>query len=229
MTVVTERPTQPRYAGRALWRRWFLATTAGELAGFCVPALAGAFTYAAGLPAAPTVAVMGAAGFVEGLALGAAQGWALRPAVPHLPVRAFALATAAAAVVAYAIGMLPGSLGDGLTTAPAAVLIPAATIGGLLLLASIGTAQWLVLRRAGAGRLWWIATTAGAWLAGLTIFMLVATPLWRPGQPVALTAAIGVLAGGLMAATVAALTGFAAVRLASVTRHDPNELNGVEQ
>jgi hypothetical protein len=29
---------------RALWRRWVLVTTAGELAGFCVPASAGAVT-----------------------------------------------------------------------------------------------------------------------------------------------------------------------------------------
>ena len=51
------------------------------------------------------------------------------------------------------------------------------------------------------------------WTAGLAVFMLTATPLWQPGQPWWLIAAIGVGCGGLMALTVAAFTGIAAVRL----------------
>ncbi|MEU7835050.1 MULTISPECIES: hypothetical protein [unclassified Nonomuraea] len=39
------------------------------------------------------------------------------------------------------------------------------------------------------------------------------TPLWQPGQPGWLIAVIGVLGGAVMAATVAALTGAALVRL----------------
>jgi hypothetical protein len=74
---------------------------------------------------------------------------------------------------------------------PPALAVPAAALGGLVLLASIGTAQWLVLRRAGHDVAWWIATTAAGWLAGLTVFMVVVTPLWQPGQPALLTVAIG--------------------------------------
>lgn len=175
-----------------LWRRWTVSTTAGELLGFVAPALAGAGATAAALDAPTTYLLLLIAGSVEGLALGAAQGWALRKALPRLPPRDFALATGAAAVLAYAIGMLPSSLGDRLGAVPPAVL---------------------VLRRYGYGWPLWIVTTAGAWLAALLVFVAVSTPLWRPGQPVALTVAIGLLGAAAMAVTAAALTGFAAVRL----------------
>jgi hypothetical protein len=36
-----------------------------------------------------------------------------------------------------------------------------------------------VLRHTGYDVPWWIAATAGGWLAGLTAFMAVAAPLWR--------------------------------------------------
>ena len=211
--------TRPAAAARqrddwTLWRRWTLATTLGEAAGFCAPALVGALAATAAWPNGATAATLLAAGAAEGYALGAAQAWALRMVVPNLPGRRFAAATAAAAVVAYAIGLAPSTLGDRIRDLPLAVAVPAAVVGGLALLASIGTAQWLVLRRAGRDVAWWIATTAGGWLAGLAVFMSVATPLWRPGQPAPLVIVIGIVAGLLMAATVAATTGFAALRLA---------------
>jgi hypothetical protein len=198
----------------ALWRRWTAATTVGEAVGFCAPALAGGLAATTDLTPVATGAVLLLAGAVEGYALGATQAWALRSAVPNLPGRRFATATAVAAAAAYAIGLAPSTVGDAIRRVPPAVAVPAAAIGGLALLATIGTAQWLVLRRAGYDVPWWIATTAGGWLAGLTVFMAVATPLWRPGQPMVLIVAIGVFAGVLMAATVAATTGFAALRLA---------------
>jgi hypothetical protein len=123
------------------------------------------------------------------------------------------------AVVAYAVGMLPASIGEGLTRLPPLVLIAGGAIAGMALLASIGTAQWLVLRHDGYDAPWWILTTAGAWLAGLGVFMAVATPLWRPGQPVVVAVPVGVLAGVSMAGTVAVLTGFAAERLAGNGGH----------
>ena len=115
--------------------------------------------------------------------------------------------------MAYAIGMLPSSIGAGLTRLPPPVLIAGGVVAGVALLASIGTAQWLVLRHDGYDAPWWILTTAGAWLAGLGVFMAVATPLWRPGQSVIVAVLVGVTAGVLMAGTVAVLTGFAAQRL----------------
>jgi hypothetical protein len=88
-----------------------------------------------------------------------------------------------------------------------------AALGGPALLASIGTAQWLVLRRHVRRASWWIASTAAAWTAGLAVFLAVAMPLWQPGQPVSVVVAIGLAGGLLMAATTSAVTGAALRRL----------------
>jgi hypothetical protein len=195
-----------------LRRRWLLRVTAGELAGFTVPALVGALT-AASAPAVRLPALV-AAGAVEGVALGAAQAGVLRRVLPGLAAGRFVGATAVAAALAYAIAMVPVALGGRLGALPAPLLVVGAAVLGAALLATIGTAQWLVLRRVRAGTGSWVPVTALAWALGLGAFTAVATPLWQEGQPVALTVAIGVLGGLAMAATVAAVTGVAVVRLA---------------
>jgi hypothetical protein len=89
---------------------------------------------------------------------------------------------------------------------------------GAVLLCSIGLAQRVVLRhflpRTGV----WVIASALAWLAGLAAFLSFAMPLWHPGQRLAQVVAIGLAGGLLMAATMAAVTGFALVRL---LRPDP--------
>jgi hypothetical protein len=122
--------------------------------------------------------------------------------------------------VAYAIGMLPSSLGDRIGAMPLPLTVGLAAVGAAVLLGSIGGAQWLVLRRVGYGGSWWVLTTAAAWLAGLTVFLVIATPLWHPGQALPQIVAIGILGGVAMAATVAAVTGFAAVRLTRQAAQD---------
>jgi hypothetical protein len=223
MTAVTG----PTATGRGLQRRWTAATTAGELVGFCAPAVAGAVTYRAG--AGVTYTAMLTAGAVEGLCLGWAQAWALAPVLPTLSRRRFTFATGAAAVAAYAIGMAPSTFHDRLAGTSPVLLWPLGFAGVVTLLGSIGTAQWLVLRGAGCRALWWVFTTAGGWLAGLAAFLLVATPLWQPGQPVALIAVIGVFAGLVMAVTVAVVTGFAARRLRPGPHDRPADRVGPEE
>ena len=121
--------------------------------------------------------------------------------------------TAAAAVVAYAIGFAPSQLGDRLTDVPLAVLIPLAAVAAVVLLPR--SASRSGRRRHRVCRAWRIPITAAAWAAGLGAFTAVAPPLWQPHQPVALVAAIGVLGGLVMAATVAAITGAALPHLLS--------------
>jgi hypothetical protein len=123
------------------------------------------------------------------------------------------LATSVAATLAWAIGVIPMLAGDALIGLPAAALIAIATVLGGALLLTIGTAQWLVLRRYLRRSGSWIAATALAWLGGLAVFAMIASPLWQPGQPVWLVATIGALAGLAMAAVASAVTGFALVRL----------------
>lgn len=204
-------PARPPLSGRALFGVWFACVTVAEVIGFVLPALAGALTAdAAPGVALPALLVTGA---VEGAALGFGQGVVLRAAVPGLPVRRWTAATAAGAVVAYLLGMLPSTTASTILTWPPAVLVVLGTAAGLLLLASIGTAQWLVLRHRVPRSASWIATTAVAWLGGLGVFLAVAMPLWQPGQPLAQVVAVGAFAGLLMAATMAAVTGAGLVRL----------------
>ena len=132
---------------------------------------------------------------------------------PGLPVVRFVALTAAAAAFAYAIAMMPVLLGPRLTDLPWPVVGLLGLILAILLLGSIGTAQWSVLRRELSGAGMWVPATAVAWIAGLLAFLGVATPLWEPGQPLGLTIAIGALAGLVMAVIVAAVTGAAFIRL----------------
>jgi len=197
--------------GRPLFLRWVATVTAGEFAGFAFPAVTGALTARAPGPAA-IVAIL-AAGAVEGTMLGLAQAAVLRRALPQIAMRRWVSATAAGAVLAYGIGMLPSTLAGQWADLPAAVLVIVGLILGSALLASIGTAQWLVLRTVLPRSASWIVSTAAAWLAGLGVFLGFAMPLWRPGQSVALIVAIGVVGGLLMAAVTSAITGLAVRRL----------------
>ena len=204
-------PAPPR--GAALWRRWFAAATLGEVVGFSAPALVGPAAMGGTAPDPLGFIAMVAAGTVEGAVLGTAQSLALSRALPSLRRRDWTLATAAGAAVAWSIALPPATMGDRLVRLPAVLVVVGGTALGLALLASMGVLQWTVLRRHVRNAAWWVPATAGAWLAGLTVFFALAMPLWQEGQPLALVAAIGVLAGLAMAATAAALTGAALVRL----------------
>jgi hypothetical protein len=203
----------PARRGHALLRSWIGVVTVAEFLGFAFPATAGALTVDA--PAGVAVPAILAAGAVEGAMLGAGQAWVLRTALPGLPVRRWVAATSAAAVVAYAIGFVPSLSVDVWRNRPLLAVAAGVPLAAALL-ASIGTAQWLLLRRrvGRAGR--WIATTAGAWLAGLAVFLAFTMPLWQPGQAVTAVIAIGLAGGLLMAATTSVLTGWALIRLPGV-------------
>ncbi|GAB3200364.1 hypothetical protein GCM10027261_32220 [Geodermatophilus arenarius] len=190
----------------ALWRRWLLAVTAGEALGFLVPVTA-VLLGAGDLPGPAALVVLLAAGAAEGALLGAAQAAVLAGVLPGLSRRDWTLRTAAAAVVAWSLGMAPSTWAAAVPGGPLAVRVPLALLAAALLLTVVGAAQWTVLRRhvPRAGR--WIACTALAWLAGLLVFTAVTTPLWRPGQAPVPVAAIGVLGGLAMALTRAAVTG----------------------
>jgi hypothetical protein len=211
MTVTVAVPSGHTTTDRRLWTRWVVWVTLGEALGFAVPATVGAAT--AGGPVGVWLPALLAAGAVEGALLGAAQAHVLRSVLPTLSRARWVVATGAAAVFAYLIGLAPSASSELIGELPVAVLVGAAAVLGPALLLSIGFAQWLVLRkhtgRAGS----WIWFTAAAWLAGLTVFMIVATPLWREGQALGVTVLIGVMAGLLMAASVAAVTGLGVVRI----------------
>ncbi|WP_314612846.1 hypothetical protein [Streptomyces stackebrandtii] len=148
------------------------------------------------------------AGAAEGALLGAAQAHVLRRVLPTMPSRHWIAATAGAACLAWLLGMLPGVVAPHLQSRLAATVL--AILAGILVLLSLGTAQWRVLRGTS------LSPTVGSQPRpqhALAVFGAVATPLWHTGQSILLIASIGAWAGLLMAATVAAMTGLALLHL----------------
>jgi hypothetical protein len=193
------------------WRSWVLTVTVAEAAGFVVPAGIGALT--AGSPPAMSVPALLAAGAVEGAVLGWGQAIVLRRVLPGFAVRRWVVLTSVAAVLAYALGLAPSVFARFWAGWPPGLLVPVAALLGLVLLNSIGMAQWTVLRRLVPGAWRWIVVTAVAWLGGLVVFLGISAPLWHPGQALAATLGVGLLAGLSMAVTMAAITGLAVRRL----------------
>lgn len=167
--------------------------------------MVGAFTARAS--AAVMLPAVLAAGAVEGALLGGSHAIVLRRAISGISSRRWVGVTAAAAVVAYAIGMLPSMLAGRLSQVPPGLLAVAVAVLGTVLLASIGFGQWFVLRRVVRRSASWIVITAVAWTVGLGVFLGFTTLLWRPGQSVAVITLIGIVGGLLMAATTATITG----------------------
>lgn len=193
----TERSVRPSLT------TWLLWVTLGELLGFTVPAATGALMADASAPL--FLIAMVAAGTVEGTLLGFAQAQVLTPGL-GIRLRAWVLATAAGAVLAWTAGMLASAyLFRWLDPGPGSVVLAAALASAVLL--SIGSAQWVVLRQHVPGAGGWVWVTALAWCVGLTAFAVVTTPLWRPGQGPALVLGVGLLGGLVMAGTVALVTG----------------------
>lgn len=196
--------------GNTFLARWVGWVGYGEALGLLAPATA-QFVSAAVWPTA-AVPLLVLAGLVEGAVLGWFQVRVLRTRLPAVSARRWVLLTAAGAVVAWTVGLT--FFGNGSWQGwPAAAQIITGTGAAVVLLASIGCAQWFERRRH-VPRAWrWIAGSAAAWALGLGVFMAVATPLWQPGQDLWLTAAIGMGAAVLMALAMAAVTGLVLVRL----------------
>jgi hypothetical protein len=185
----------------------------GEFAGFLIPTAAEALALSTGMDDLPTAALVVVAGAGEGAVLGAVQGWRLSRALPSLRRGRFTALTSGAAMLAWALGMLPAVTAAQWLEWPTAAIAGAALVLGLALLATIGVGQWLELRRH-ADRAWlWIVGTAAAWLVGLGAFFAIAPPLWSEGQPLAVVLAIGALGAAAMAVAMAAVTGWAALRV----------------
>jgi hypothetical protein len=195
--------------GRRLWARWTLATTLGEAVGFAVPAAVGVLAYALAFPDGTLVLLAVAAGAGEGAILGFAQSRVLRRELFGLPPRRWVAATAAAAALGWAVGMPLGVYGASL---PLPLLVPALVLAGVVLLGAVGGAQWLVLRRHVARAGPWVPANALAWLLGLAV-AFAGMSLLREGDPAAVVLAVGVGSGLGMGFVVAAVTGFALVRL----------------
>jgi len=205
-----------------IWARWTVAFTLGELIGFGAVAVSGAaiaMWLTSGLEPTAKSLILYAAAIVGGLGEGAVLGWfqtrVLSEIIPELDLRQWIFATAAAASLAWSVGMLAPTLDDlvGLNTAAqTAIWIPA----GIMILLSIGSAQALVLRQIVSNPSKWVIANVVGWLAGLpwTFALPAALP---EDAPVHVWVATFVLSGVLMGATAGAVTGLAVIRLADRT------------
>jgi hypothetical protein len=103
-----------------------------------------------------------AAGAVEGAVLALGQAFVLRRELPRFDSRAWTAATAAAAALAWSIGLLPSTVGDRIDDVPLAAAVPAGVVLVTLLL-PLGVAQWWVLRRYVERAPVWIWANVLAW------------------------------------------------------------------
>lgn len=178
--------------------RWIVAVTIGEATGFAVTAGAGILTIVMGIGAPWSLILVVAAGAIEGAALATGQYLAMEQ---NRPRRGLWLgATAVAASVAWLLGMLPNTIGLRIDSFGTIALL---VVGALVLLGSIPFAQWLAMRRPGTFR--WVPINMGAWLVAI-LWTAAPSPFIDEGSPIPLVAALYVLAGFLMAVTIAALT-----------------------
>jgi hypothetical protein len=151
------------------------------------------------------------AGLAEGASLGFAQWLVLRHHLPGVRRRDWVLYTTVAAGIAYVLGMTPSTLYD-LFALSTPGMIGITVVLGLLLVPSIGFAQWLVLRRHLPRAGWWVLANAFAWTFGVAIPFVVLM-LVPDESPMGAFIAAGVASGLLMGAVVGAITGVALIRL----------------
>ncbi|MFD6138371.1 hypothetical protein [Promicromonospora sp. NPDC060271] len=190
----TARPgVDLRRSDRLDRRRWILAVSVGEGVGFALATALAVLGLVAGIDGPGRLALAMVGGAMEGAALASGQYLGMRTGRPA--ARRWIGATALAAALAWALGMMPSTLGTDLGE-PAALL--ALVAGGIVLLASIPVAQWLVLARPGTFR--WVPVNAGAWLVAI-LWTFAPSPFIDERSPVVVVATLYVLAGVLMAVT----------------------------
>ncbi|MDQ2698997.1 MAG: hypothetical protein M3Y46_09410 [Actinomycetota bacterium] len=196
------RAGRPPSLDRRWLVRWIGVVTAAEALGFVVPAILGVIA-ADSSWFVPLLLIAGAA---EGALLGAGQAVVLRQRLVGLRQPAWVVLTAAGAVVAYCAGLIPSTFADVWTQWGVLAQALLLTVVAVVLLLSIGTAQWVELRRHVPRAGWWILGTAVAWLVALGLFLAIATPLWHEGQNPVVAVLVGVMAGLVMAAAMATVT-----------------------
>ncbi|QCO99677.1 hypothetical protein FCN77_20675 [Arthrobacter sp. 24S4-2] len=196
--------------------RWVLAVTAGETIGFMIPAAVGGVLALSAAPGSVVYPMMIAAGACEGILLGVGQSIGFGSSAVRRSW--WVTATAAGAAAAWSIGMLPSTVVGFDFGSPSA--LPWILIGGVLLLASIPTLQWLVLRRVIRRAFWWIPINACAWAVAI-LWTLAPSPFIDEKTVFPVLLGSYVVAGMLMAVTVALLTGFAAQHIVLATGEAP--------
>ncbi|MCU1568889.1 MAG: hypothetical protein JWQ56_3826 [Pseudarthrobacter sp.] len=212
-------PTAPLVSQRrAFLHRWVIAVTAGEAVGFMIPAAVGGVLAVAATPSFLVYPSMIVAGACEGALLGLGQSIGFGSSVVRRS--SWVAATAAGAAVAWSIGMLPSTIIDFDPGSPS--VVPWILAGAVLLLVSIPALQWLVLRRVIRPAFWWIPVNAGVWAVGI-LWTLAPSPFIDERTALPVLFGTYILAGLLMAVTVASLSSLAALRVVQMHSRTENQ------
>jgi hypothetical protein len=193
-------------------RRWIVTVSAAEALGFAVASAVALAAITGGLDGAAAFVLPVAGGAIEGALLGTGQWLAMGRRRP--PAITWVGATTAGAAIAWTLGMLPSTLAADFRTPWAFAMVG---VGAIALLASIPVAQWLTLGarfggRRGAAR--WVPVNMAA-CAVAVLWTFAPSPFIDERSPVALVATLYIVAGVLMAVTIATLTSRTARKLFS--------------
>lgn len=188
--------------GQAFFRRWVGCTVAGQVAGFTVAAVLAATQDVSRMS---DYALVLGAGALEGALVGRGQAIAMtRVQLPSGVLRVWPIVTSIAAVMAWSIGLIPSSVRT--ISLPPGIAWPLTAVLALVLLISIPLAQFLLLRTVIPPASQWIRFNLLAWLLGIS-WTFVPKQLIEPDTPAISQVGIYAIAGGLMATTVAIVTG----------------------
>jgi|GEM_PF-1973758 len=196
---------------------WLLTCGLGEMAGLgAALAVGAAAALVVGAPSGAggrvlVLALMVAAGALEGLIVGHFQGRILSRLMPRFPHGRYLTATAAAAAFGWAVGVSTplffietGFDAETSWRATATTLLVVAGLGALLGLL-FGGAQALALDGAAKNRRLWVMGNAVGWAAGLP-FVALFPSLLPDGTPVAAVVVTGAIGGLIAGAWVAVAT-----------------------
>jgi hypothetical protein len=189
-----------------LW--WVIWVTLGLALGFIFPSVATLWAVADGRDATGQFMFAVIGGAIQGGVLGFAQAFALRKTVAALSMRRWIGITASGALIAWIVGMIPGSFLNLEAGTPASIGI--LVVFAIVAVLVMPVAQWFILRGTKLGkigRVWrWIPITALAWTAGIGWLLLASTQV-KPDTDLMNLIGLYTVAGFLMVLTIATITG----------------------
>lgn len=201
------------------WRQWVAANALAETVGLGASALLWiAFLFGVeqryGILVSAVVVVLGST-LLEGAAVGFAQWWVLRKALPRMRWQAWVAATAIGAFVAWTLGMIPSTalaLSAETSAGPPPevsdlLMYSLAALMGIVLGPVLGAPQWWILRRYLRDAWWWIPAQSAAWAVGMVVIFLGVGMIPVEGGVTALVALIVLGSLAVAGALVGAIHG----------------------
>ncbi|MCL4861341.1 MAG: hypothetical protein KJZ93_18130 [Caldilineaceae bacterium] len=183
-----------------------------------------------GVLVSAVVVVLGST-LLEGAAVGFAQWWVLRKALPQMRWQAWFVATAIGAFMAWTLGMIPStalSLSAETSAGPPPevnnwLVYSLAALMGIVLGPVLGAPQWWVLRRFVRDAWWWVPAQSAAWAAGMVAIFVGVSMIPAEGGVTAVIVLIVLGSLAVAGALVGAIHGVVLVWLLRRTYRSANK------